>query len=115
MIKRVALATAFAASMVAATNVQAACNSSYNIVERVLTYSSGTTYVYFRNSWGLLSSYYDYCLIPNNLAGGDRLAALAASAKANRVEINVQGSASSCPTTGTGRYIGVCNYFYLLN
>ena len=39
----------------------------------------------------------------------------AAASKAARVEVNSQGSRSSCPTTGTARYMGDCNYIYMLN
>jgi hypothetical protein len=112
--KGVMLGLAFAASMVAATSVQASCNVSGQIVERVLTYRNSSSYIYFRPRTALTNSSYYYCRVLRDERTGDRMISEAASAKSNRVEVNAQGTSSSCPTSAS-RYMGDCYYIYMLN
>lgn len=90
--------------LLGAANANAACNYAGKI-ERIYQ-SSTTTYVYLKSLSSLTSSTYYYC----NTSDPD-LANAMHSAKANGEQyVYVSGNRSSCPTSGTGRYMGSCVY-----
>jgi hypothetical protein len=113
------LVTGLVLTGIGVAGVWATCFRRGDLVERVLqyrsTYGGGNSYIYFRPRTALTNSVYYYCRVLLNEANGPELLAVAASAKSNRVEVNALGDRSSCPTSGTGRFMGECNYIYMLN
>ncbi len=92
-----------------AFQANAACIVSAQIVERVLSYD-GNTYVYFRPKGALTNSFYYYMRTTS-----DQIASTAANAQTDRTEVNAYGQATSCPTSGTARYMGDALYIYMIN
>ena len=114
-IRKLIVSGAVFGALVVSTSAQALCTQSGQIVERFLAYDYGASYVYFRPRTALTNSTYYYCYIRSSDPGADRMASAAASSKANRVEVNVRGEATTCPTSGTARFMGDCDYIYMLN
>jgi len=113
------LVTGLGLTGIGVTSVQAACLQTEQIVERVLTYSAaygaGASYIYLRPRTALTNTVYYYCRITQAEPSGNKMISEAASAKSNRVEVNVQGNAAACPAAGAGRFMGDCDYVYMLN
>jgi len=71
------------------------------------TLSSLDSEIYFRSS--LTSGYIFFCKTRD-----DRLINAAIKAMTNQINVEAQGTAGSCPTTGTKRYMGLCDWITLL-
>jgi hypothetical protein len=101
-----ALAASFVLLPIAA---QASCYVNGPIV-RVTQYDDSYTttgcYIYMRNS--ALSSYYYY-----TRSNDDDTCSNAVVAATTGVDTYISGNASSCPTSGTGRYMGIVNYLII--
>ena len=110
MKKRITTTLAAAAiGLFFSTGAQASCFASNQMVERVLSYAT-YGYIYFRPESSLTNSTYYYMRTTSQ-----QILALAAAAQASRSKVNGLGNASSCPSTGTARYMGEATYLYVLN
>jgi hypothetical protein len=114
-IRKIATVAALLVSGLASLNANAYCFQSAQIVERVIAYNSGNGYIYFRPRTALSNSSYYYCYARGSDAGYDAIMSTAAAAQTSRTEVNVYGEADTCPTSGTGRYMGDCYYLYMVN
>jgi len=104
-IKNLAIATLVALGSLIATEANASCSISGKI-ERVYT-NSNATYAYVIPLTAISNSYYHYFYTTD-----DTVAAALQAAKADgNAYVNVNGSASTCPTTGTARFGGVISSF----
>ena len=103
------LGSVLAASMVAATSAQAACSITSHIVERAIAYPA-YCYVYFRPEGALTNSFYYYMR-----STSDKICSMANSAQTDRSKVSASGDATTCPTTGTARYMGDATYLYIVN
>lgn len=75
-------------------------------VERVTAYNDGVGtyhYIYMRNS--ALTNYWWYTRTTD-----DEMAVMASTALTSKTRVSIQGDAATCPTTGTGRYMGNMRY-----
>lgn len=70
------------------------------------SYSSYGCYIYMRST--ATSSYYYYAR-----SNDDNVCNTAATAATSGVDVGISGNASACPTTGTGRSMGVTNYIII--
>jgi hypothetical protein len=86
---------------------QASCYINGPIV-RVVQYDDSYTsigcYIYMRSSGPLSSDYY------YTRTNDDNICSSAVTAATTAADSSVLGNASSCPTTGTGRYMGEVQY-----
>ena len=98
-----------ATALLSSAGAQASCFVSNQIVERVLSYGT-YGYVYFRPESSLTNSTYYYMRTTS-----DKILSLAGDSQTNRSKVNALGNATTCPTTGTARYMGEATYLYLLN
>ena len=109
MVRNVAL-TSIAGLMLLPMAAQAVCTINGPIV-RVLqyddSYTSSGCYLYMRPGGPLASVYY-YAR-----SNDDNTCTNAAIAVTSAVDTTVSGDAATCPTTGTGRYIGVVRYMLI--
>jgi hypothetical protein len=109
------LITGLVLTGIGVTSVQALCYRPSMQVERVLQYydsAGGNTYIYLEPARSVTNTTYYYCRSAGNQTmSGARMAAIAATAQANRSEVYVYGTAGSCPSSG---YIGDCYYIYML-
>jgi hypothetical protein len=109
MVKSVAL-TSIAGLMLLPMVAQASCYINGPIA-RVTQYDDSYTstgcYVYMR-SGGPLSSVYYYAR-----SNDDDTCSNAVVAATSGIDTAISGNASACPTTGTGRYMGVVNYLLI--
>lgn len=89
---------------------QASCTINGPIV-RVIQYDDAYTstgcYIYMR-SGGPLTSYYHY-----SRSNDDNTCTNATIAATSGIDTTVSGAATSCPTTGTGRYMGTVRYMVI--
>ena len=94
-----------AAALLSPIAVQATCTVTGPIV-RVSTYadnfSSTGCFIYQRNS--ALATYYYF-----TISTDDDICSNAVVAATTGVDVQMQGNAASCPTTGTGRNAGTLN------
>lgn len=84
----------------------ATCTVSGGSVVRVTFWSdsAGSTHtIYYRPS--ALSSYYYWCQTTD-----DNFAEIASNALNGPTEVQLNGSATSCPTSGTSRSMGTCRW-----
>jgi hypothetical protein len=83
---------------------EAACTQASGYVIRVSTNpGAGSSYIYFRLN--ARDNYYWY-----GITSDAKLIDAAISALTNRTKIYITGNASSCPTSGSSRYIGTVTY-----
>ena len=98
-----------AAVLLSPIAVQATCTVTGPIV-RVTTYddnySSTGCYIYQRNS-ALATFYY------STITTDDDMCSNAVVAATTGVDVQMQGNAASCPTTGTARNAGTLNYLII--
>ena len=89
---------------------QASCGKTGPIV-RVTnyddSYSSRACYIYMR-SGGPLTSYYNY-----TRTNDDNICTTASIAATSGVDTTVRADASSCPTSGTARFMGELSYLII--
>jgi len=107
LIKLSALAGMLAASLFASFNANATCYVAALQVERVLSYGT-YGYVYMRPAGALTNSFYYYFRTDS-----DKILSTAANAQTDASRVNAYADATSCPTTGTARYMGNANYIYI--
>lgn len=94
-----------------ATQTHATC-SQYGKVKRVYAYNGGSSnynYFYITPRTTTTTSYMYYVYV-SSLDG--RSASLLNSAANSGDTVLINGSISTCPTTGTFRYMGQVNYSY---
>lgn len=103
--KKLALSALVVAGMLPLTS-NAVCTQTGH-VERVTAYddSLGNAYhyIYIRNS--ALTNYFWSIRTTD-----DEMAEIAADALTSTTRVSVQGDAATCPTTGTGRFMGNLRY-----
>ena len=108
-LKRVTLA-AVVGLMLFPMVAQSACYINGPIV-RVIQYDDAYTttgcYIYLR-SGGPMSSFYYY-----SRSNDDNVCSSAVTALTSSVDVAISGNVTSCPTTGTGRWIGLVNYMWV--
>lgn len=98
------LALAMAVFIFTPTLAEALCGQ-YGYVARVST-QPGTSYSYiYLRTGGVVNYYYQFS------TNDSKLIDAALNAVVTRARVYIRGNASSCPTTGTGRYGGVVDYF----
>jgi hypothetical protein len=102
------IAGVLATSLLGSLNANAACFASAQQVERVLSYGT-YGYIYLRPAGALTNSFYYYVRTDS-----DKILSTAANAQTDSSRVNVYGDAASCPTAGTGRYMGNATYVYML-
>ena len=89
---------------------QASCSVS-GVIVRVTQYDDSYTstgcYIYMRSN-GPLTSYYHY-----TKTNDDNTCTNAAIAVTSSVDVRVNGSATSCPASGSSRYMGLVNYLII--
>ena len=98
-----------------ASQSYAAC-SQYGKVTRVYSNASGTadySYFYFTPRTTNAYTTYAYYVYAGSADSQAAATLLAASNSGDTVLVN--GSAATCPTTGTNRYVGIVNYAYKFN
>jgi len=84
----------------------AVCTQSGGSIVRVTYWadSAGSThYIYYRPS--SLTNYYYYCTTTD-----DDFAELASNALNGPTEVNLSGTATTCPTSGSSRNMGICRW-----
>jgi len=95
---------------------QASCTVSGKVVTVAVNYTSGWVTVYIAPFTTTIASVYYYGYIPNNSSYGaypyDQLINLYQNALGSGVSAFAVGNTSSCPTSGTSRYIGVITQGY---
>lgn len=101
------LSGTLAVALFASSNANAACYQGAMQVERVLSYGT-YSYIYMRKAGALTNASYYYMR-----TSSDKILSTAANAHTDSSRVNAYGNAASCPTAGTGRYMGEAIYVYI--